>query len=486
MPNQMAVLLQQNRQLIDLLAKENGVNLKTKAPAAGMSAQFMHGPTGVFSVYGLEREIISAHVQPMGMLDSVPNFPNMDTDPRFGGITGFSATTGSRPNLVCEDAPKGYIKGCNLTAAFGQVTQGTDTIDAGEIGRKLNRGDFTDLQVLGLELPTDSNGMPSVPDPRNLANNLAISAMVGAGVQMNRDMATHFWQGTPANNTPGGGYKEFPGLDAQIATGQKDADTGALCPALDSIVYNFNYQNVNGSGAGDIAVSLSSLEFQIYHLARQTNMLPATWKIAMHPQLWHELSKVWPILYNTDQVAAAIAAGSNARVFIDGRQNIGDRDEMRRLGRITINGRNYDVVPDDGIYEQNSTNTPAQLNDGEYASSIYMVPETVRGNFRTLYMQHIDYRRSFGMIPTFSDMNATFWTDKGKFTWAAEYQKWCFTLTARTEQRVILRTPQLAGRIDNVLYAPIDHVRDFDPDLPHWKDGGVSLRSAPTKQAVWL
>jgi len=479
-------LLEQNQQLIQIVSKQAGVDLKTKAPTSGPGAQFMHGPLGVFSVYGLSREIISTHVEPMGMLNMIPNFPNNETDPRFGAISGFSATTGNRPNLICEDAPKGYIKACNLTAQFGAVTQGTDTINALEIGRKLNRGDFTDLQVLGLDLPMGDNGMPQMPNATDLANNLAIAAMIGAGVQIHRDLATHFWQGVTTNNTAGGGYKEFPGLDVQIATSQVDADTGTACPSLDSKVYDFNYQNVDGSGAFDIAVFLSELEYQLYHLARQTNMLPATWKICMRPQLWHELSKVWPILYNTDSVAASLAGTTNARVFIDGRENVRDRDDMRRLGRITINGRNYEVVPDDGIYEKNNSNDSGNLSAGQFASSIYMVPETVRSNFRVLYMNHIDYRQSFNSIPMFANMNANFWTDNGKFAWATEFVKWCFTATLVTEQRVILRTPQLAGRIDDVLYAPIDHVREYDPDSPYYVDGGVSLRSAPSKNAVWL
>ncbi len=79
-----------------------------------------------------------------------------------------------------------------------------------------------------------------------------------------------------------------------------------------------------------------------------------------------------------------------------------------------------------------------------------------------------------------------FWTDMGVFSWAVEQTKWCYHLTAKTEQRVVLRTPHIAGRIDNVRYTPLQHLREYDPDSPYHQDGGVSVRTAPSKNAVWL
>ena len=59
-------------------------------------------------------------------------------------------------------------------------------------------------------------------------------------------------------------------------------------------------------------------------------------------------------------------------------------------------------------------------------------------------------------------------------------------LGMKTEQRVVLRAPHLAGRIDNVMYEPIQHLRDSDPDSDYFMDGGVSYRTAPrTSYSVW-
>ena len=500
---QLMTLIQQNQALLGALVANNigSTNndkewqtkakfviddLLTKAPASTMTAQKLHGLRGTFSTFGLERDVISTHVQPHGIASVLPLLPNNDEDPRYGALTGFSDDIGSEPATPCDDAPTGFLKACNLTAQFGRVARSTETIEMDELGLRINRGDFTDLVLRGLDLGMGERAglMPRNLNPNQILNIVTMSQMVTAGVRMERVLTRHIWQGSPANNNIGGGYKEFPGLDNQIATGQVDADSGTACPSLDSDIKNFAFNNVNGADGNDIVDYLSMLEYFIYTLAADTGMLPAEWVFVMRPQLWYELSRVWPIAYNTDRVAIALAAATNARVTIDGRENIRERDTMREMGQIAVNGRTYKVIEDTGINELNSS-TSGSLSPGEYASDIYMVPLRVVGNFPVLFRQHKDYRQA---ITEFSVLRGKerFWTDGGAFSWAFEDSKWCVKLTAKTEQRVVLRTPQLAGRIQNVKYAPLQHLREADPTDAHWVNGGVSLRSTPSKSAVWL
>ena len=74
------------------------------------------------------------------------------------------------------------------------------------------------------------NMNPAGMSQAQLTDMVVHAEMVGVGVQMERKLATMLWQGSTANNTSGGGYKEFPGLDDQIATGQIDAETGTTMP----------------------------------------------------------------------------------------------------------------------------------------------------------------------------------------------------------------------------------------------------------------
>jgi hypothetical protein len=150
---------------------------------------------------------------------------------------------------------------------------------------------------------------------------------------------------------------------------------------------------------------------------------------------------------------------------------------------IDVNGRNYPVFTDTGIFESTNVNN-GNLAAGQYASSIYFVPLTVNGNFPVTFRQHVDYRQAAADINLLRGRE-DFWTDRGIFSWALEQIKWCYKLSLKTEQRIVLRTPQLAGRIDNVMYSPLQHLREPDPDSSYWVDGGVSLRSVPSSYAVW-
>ena len=69
--------------------------------------------------------------------------------------------------------------------------------------------------------------------------------------------------------------------------------------------------------------------------------------------------------------------------------------------------------------------------------------------------------------------------------WAYDDANFCYKLKVKTEQRVVLRTPQLAGKVQNVKYSPLQHLRSYDPDSPYFANGGVSVRGDETTYAVW-
>ena len=303
----------------EYLAKATSISegLVTKTPASTMTAQNLHGLGGTFSTLGLDRDIMSTHVATLdGINKFLPLIPDNSEDPRFGALTGFSDDIGNEPAEPCDDAPTGFIKACNLTAQYGRIARSTETIEMDKLGLRVNRGDFMDLQLHGMNLSGADGMMPPNLNKNQILNNVTMSQMVSVGVRINRVLVDVTWQGSPANNNAGGGFKEGPGLDAQIVTGQIDADSGTACPSLDSDVKDFNFSNVNGTDANDIVTYLMMLEYFLYTLAQDSGMLPAKWVIVMRPQLWYELSRVWPILYNTDQVAIAIRSAFRSLCWV--------------------------------------------------------------------------------------------------------------------------------------------------------------------------
>jgi hypothetical protein len=372
------------------------------------------------------------------------------------------------------------MTGGTLTAAFGRLQHDTATMKTSEL-TKQQRGVNTNLRLIGDMLGNTGN-LPNLPGQGSVFNNVIAAQMMGVGVQYERDLATLAWQGTPANNNAGGGHKEFPGLDAQIATGQKDAETNAALPAADSYVIDYNHVAIDGT-AKDIVHDLLYMEQYLFHLADRTGMSPVTWKLVMRPELWYELTAIWPSRYNTNR--GTTFAGTNV-ISINDNYNIVQRDNMRRSMTIELNGRTYPVVTDDGIYEYNNQNSTVPA--GSFSSAIYFVPTMVINSFPVLYWEYFDFRGANGLTSVLGAgaRNVEFWTDGGRYNWVYHSDGFCFKLQAESECRLVLRTPWLAGKISKVKYTPAKHMASFDPSNPYYLSGGASLTTVPTPgYAVW-
>jgi len=218
-----------------LLEKLSGDETGEKAAGSTQTAAGLFGTGGIFSTPGIEPDVIVAHVRPHGLLSKLPRFGSNLEHPFFATITGVTDVSGSEPTNPCDDAPAGYLKGCLLTAQFGRIARDTQTIEFDKLMLQVNSGVRTELQLRGRLLGLDDIS-PTGLSETDVLNIVTMAEMVQVGVQIERKLSQLAWQGTPANNTAGGGYKEPPGLDNQIATGQVDAATGVACEALDSDV----------------------------------------------------------------------------------------------------------------------------------------------------------------------------------------------------------------------------------------------------------
>lgn len=412
-------LLETNQQLVKELA--------TKAPDSTQTATLLDQSGGIFSVSGLDPTVISAYVRPYQSISSViPLLSTQSTTPLFPSFTGFTADSGDQPANACDDAPSADMKSCILTAQFGMKRFDTKTYEANTIIQKINRGVFSDLQLAGQVLGL-GNVTPAGLNSNQIMSMVEMAGMVTAAAQAERALVNEFWQGVVTNTN------EFPGLDVQIATGQVDAKTNQACPSLDSDVKDFTYNEIGGTGK-DIAEYLEMLE---YYLTNNANAmgLDAEFVIAMRPQAWQRLSQVWPVKYNT--LPTGIWATDNGqRLMIDGTDMTRQRDAMRNAKRITINGTDYTVIPDSGINEATNI-TDGNLDAGEYASSIYMLPVKVNG-IPVLYREYLDYREFGNEVLRMDKQN--FWTDDGIYSWAIDQDKWCHKYALKTEQRIVLRT----------------------------------------------
>lgn len=470
--------------------------MKTKAVATSNTAQLLFGNTGLFAVFGLDANIISNYVRPDGIASYLAKrgliFPSIIEQPVLGLITGIQDDGAAAVANPCDDAPTGYLKACNLFFQFGRLQFDTATIEFDQIFTVLNAGVNTDIRLRGRLLGLSEADYPPSLSPDQMEWIVYYSEMVKVGMLMARGttnqkgLVVQNWQGDIVNNTAGGGYKEYPGLDLQITTGIKDAQSGTACPAADSDVKNFNYVSLfsnNTNNTPNIVWYLSQLEYYLRFNATRMGLDPVEWVVVMNPNMWAEFTAVWPIAYNTNRGAELLTVG-NTRLNLDARAMQEDSTAMRNQMTVAINGRIYPVVVDDGVFEQTNI-TSGSVPAGSYASSIYMVPITINGGFPVTYLEYKDYRVGMQQVQALHGTQ-TWWTDGGMFSWAQDpIVKWCTKLSAKTERRIVLRTPALAGRIDNVLYSPLQHLRGSTAGSPYIQNGGVSTRPANTLQAVW-
>ena len=467
------------RDLVQLLAQLSDALEAGKAQKAigTPTTNLPYGPGGIFGLCGSDQQVISAMMTPTGLDQRLPVKASVYVQELYPYFTGIRADGDDEPETGCENCPGGKMKSCYQTSTIGRICRESQTLEINDLFVRTNRGQFDDLVFQG-RLLGESN-FQAVSDQTSIIQTATESQMATVGVLHQRVLSQMLWQGNPANNV-GTGYMEFPGLDMLIGTGKVDAKTGIACPALDSDVKNFNYNDVAGI-AVDLVNYLSWIEFFCRNNATKMGLMPVEWVWAMRPELWQELSAMWPCRYLTDRCGTA--AGANPMVINDD-ANVRMRDAMREGMFLWVNGRRYGVVVDDGIFENNSTNN-ANLAMGEFASDIYYVPISYLGGRPATYWEHLDYREA-APDSAFTRGKATWWwSDDGRWMWVLEQVSYCYILRAKVEPRVVLRTPHLAGRLQNVKYSPLQHLRDVDEASSYHVDGGQYARTADEYYSEW-
>jgi hypothetical protein len=462
--------------------------VQTKATGAPQGP-YLHGAGGTWGVEGLERDVLSTHIDITGSLAAVlPVKVSNKTNPLFPYITGFIRSDQQEKDGVCDDPEEaGQMKTCILTTVFGRKEFRTRELEINRVGEIINRGEMDDLRLVNTPLIQQLGGIfqqrfgLSRNGALNAANEMNIRIME-MGVAFQRWICPQVYTGNPANSSAGGGYEEFMGLDLLISTTKVDAKTGQACPSLYSDIKDYNYVDVQDTNAPyNIVHVLTQMFRKLRRKAVQQRMQPVSLAFTMRSQLFDHIADVWACEYPAYRCQFTAESGNaNAGLTINDFGGVRFRDEMKNGSYLLIDGVKVPVIQDDCIsYETTADN--AYVPNGGYSSDIYCVPLSIMGGrYQTMYWETKDYR---GALNAVRDARASnwFWSDGGRYLWGLNYPvNWCITMIAKLEPRLILKVPQLAGRLTNVVFAPLQHWDDPLPSQDYWLDGGVPTGYPPT------
>lgn len=444
---------------------------------------YMHGPNGLWSYPGLERPVISTRVKPTGLAGRLPARATNVMNPLYPYLTGFTDPAETQPVGVCDDPPTaGQMKNCFQTAVFGRVSYQTRVMDLTRLGQIINRSEFTDFQLwndpLGQSEGPSGFTIPGSTPGALALNNEANVRFAEVGVKFQNKLNRLLWEGNPANNTAGGGYQEFQGLDTLIGTGKVDAVTGVACPSLNSLVVNSAFKAVDDM-TGDNIVEVLTYELRILRdIASRTGLAPVEHAIVMREALFYELTAIWPCSYLTYRCVTQSGAAAN----VNATDAITMRDEMRNGKYLVVDGVQFPVIVDDALPQLTNADN-VSIPVGSYASNIRIVPLTVQGNKAATFWEYFAWNGpnamlSGEMLGAMPGAGQYYWTDGGQYVWHFKPPvNWCVQWVGLISPRVILLTPHLAGEINNVVYTPLMSPRDAYPDQDNYVNGGATTRA---------
>jgi len=463
--------LDEIKALTEIVATKN-----TPASATLPGAQ-LHGPLQSGSNYGpltypgVKPGMFSAFQRPTSLSGYLPLVKSDVNTEIIEIMTGVTAEGGTNAAGFCGDPPgPGALKVCQQTYAFGKYYVKDDLNAAGLVGLRKNRADVP-RNILNAG-PSDI-GNRLVPEAVFTLNDTMSQLQyefwkVGVGIE--RDLCAVTWNGNAATaytSTQHGWTTEFAGLDGQIKTGYTDAITGQACTAADSYVGTFNalVTGTDATTSRTINQFISDMVYGIKNRATKVGMRDTSWAFVMREDLFKALVEVWSCQYLTARCTTSNQ--SAGQVDLTGPRQM--LDAMLAGQYLMVDGVQYPVIFDECI-------TREVLGNQYYKADIYFVPLNWAGMPLT-YFQYFDMDNQYSTEFTnylnmqVERMNNGLWLVGERDTGL------CFEHHFQAMMRLILETPFLAGRVDDVWYNFYAPSRDSIPGSSLYVDGGTSYRT---------
>lgn len=453
-------------------------------PFAGTpTGPYSHGQFGLFNMPGSLPSIYSAIIKGESLANDLPIVQGIFNVEGYNAEVGMSTlvtgvTSGgldswsNQPTEPCAEPPKGgLLKLCTMVFPYGKVWGGTDKLDITEIGSVVHRDEPVGFQLMNNPM-TDSILAPTNPMAGGSLEVEQYRRVWLSLFTLTRLVNQLVWTASPTNNT--NNAKQWVGMQTQVNTGNKrDAFTGQICTAANSVVFDAQYTSIDEDPVGVYRL-LEETYRHVKYNARQSGLDPVVCKLVVQEDLFKKLTRSVPV---TEHLHALVTMVRSAE-FGAGRINIAANDATAYGQRmyderfIPIDGDMVPVVIDTFIPEDNVTTNP-NLLAGEFSSDAYFIPYTVLGgipvtgwDFKTWNNRDLQAIQSQFRYPQYEVM------DGGRSLWFNFEQIGCIQTAYVIAPRLVCFTPQVAGRVQNIAYTPILHVRSWSPDSQYFLDGG--------------
>lgn len=449
-------------QMMNWLASVSYKDAGTSAGAA------LHGPGSLLGYPGLNKQIVNAMIMPKGIAGRIPVMRSVNTNELYPILTGQLASTGVRPTAACSDWPiVGAFKTCTQTFPFGQQGLESQVLNIKYAGQTINRGEFRDNVLLGRP-----GGDVPAPGPINWQRVFQNEYEYKLGELFNgyaRDYAPNVYTGNAVTTAGSQGYIEYNGLNQQVKTGKRDARTGQLCAAVDSLVIDFNGASINTSGATIYALLANAVN-NMERLAEQLG-LDVKWALTIRFGAWQVLTSIWPCVYATTGCPGGTIVRTDSL-----NEQVELRDRLRRTRVLPIEGKEYEVIVDDTLVETIAAGGVV----GTYQSDMFMLPLTVNGQ-PSLFWEYFPFDAEATAAAARMAPGGYFEAvDGGRFLLSRlSPTHTCVQVEVTERPRLILLTPFLAARFQNLRYTYSIHEREWDPANPYFVNGGVSQNPLP-------
>lgn len=477
-PDQYQDVILELKEMTKQLAAQNIAFKNNPASLVMTNTPALQGPLpgsngtlgGLFSAPGVRPDRFSALPRVRTMSSLLRPMPNDIYNEILSIVTGATASTGSNPTDYCGTPPQpGALKQCEQQFKYGNYYMKSALQSINDIGYLRNRAD-----VPGQILNSAPEDYPLIPDIMwRIVDTRSVAqyAFYLQGIALERSLEPVLILGdsTKANTTTTLGWiKEFKGLDLQIKTGYTDT-SGVTCPAADSQVIGFNTSITGTIGGGDgrtITQAISDLWYAAQDRAHQVGMDGVQFAFLMRKEMFRVLTDVYANTYATSRFqAASLTAGTP---LIQEAMATNDlRLEMLQGQYLLVEGMPVPVVFSEGIpLEGQGANS--------YLADLYLVPISWAGR-PLLRMEYFNLNNNY-----ITEWVGTIAPDRrrvlnnGLFAMGYNAQNFCDELLFASVMRLILETPFLAGRIDNIIFTYLASTRNAIPSESLYVNGGLS------------